>query len=239
MQSVRSVSVRPDRRQFAAYAAVAFVGIMIAAAGIVFHQSLLNVLPLFVSLFISYLQSKVSRYAPLLGSFNSLLYALVYFHYGLYASAAYAVLFSFPVQLITFIRWQKNRWRGTTVFRRLSAKQRIGVAALFVLAWGAVYAVLRILGSDFAFLDNTVSLLGILTTFLMMFACIEYTVLMIPSSFVSIVLYSLMIAENPEQVTYLIYAVYCFICQCIAFRSARLVYREQTAGAGDFPGKSV
>ena len=64
----------------------------ITVTGIVFHQAFLRILPLYISLVISLLQSRVNRYASLLGGFNSLLYALVYVYYELYGSAVYAVL---------------------------------------------------------------------------------------------------------------------------------------------------
>ena len=66
-----------------------------------------------------------------------------------------------------------------------------------------------------------------------MFAYIEYTTLMIPSSLINILLYISMLRENPEQITYLIYSVYCFICQCIAYKNARKAYRQQKTSAGD------
>jgi hypothetical protein len=40
------------RIPYAAYGIIALVGILIAAAGITFHQSFFNILPLFISLFI-------------------------------------------------------------------------------------------------------------------------------------------------------------------------------------------
>ena len=226
------------RIPYAAYGIIALVGILIAAAGIVFHQSFFHILPLFVSLFISYLQSRVSRYAPLLGSFNSLLYAAVYGHYHLYASMMYAILVSFPLQLITFLRWQKNRWRGTTVFRCMTVRQRGLTVFLFIAAWAGLLILLRLIGSSFAILDNTISLLGILISFLTMFAYIEYTTLMIPSSLINLLLYISMLREHPEQSTYLIFSVYCFICQCIAYKNAREAYRQQNAVSGD-PGKNL
>ena len=36
-----------------------------------------------------------------------------------------AILFSCPIQLITFVRWSKNSYRQSTKFRRLTVKQRI------------------------------------------------------------------------------------------------------------------
>ena len=48
---------------------------LITATGVVFRQSLVNILPLYVSLCVGLLQSRVSRTAYLIGACNSLLYA--------------------------------------------------------------------------------------------------------------------------------------------------------------------
>lgn len=211
------------------YAGMLVTAILITIAGILYHQAFLRILPLYISLVISYLQSKVSRTASLLGGLNSLLYAAVYAYYHLYASMAYAILISCPIQLLTFIRWKKNAYKGTTLFREMSWRSRGLVAGGFIAAWGILYAVLAAIGSSYAIWDNTLTLLGILISFLTMFAYIEYTTLMIPSALVNFILYALMIKENPEQTTYLFYSIYCFICQCIAHKNIRKVYKEQKA----------
>ena len=85
---------------------MACTGVLITVTGVYFNQSFLRILPLYNSLVIASLQSRVNRYSNLLGSINSLLYTVVYFHYNLYASALSALLFSFPMQMITFIRFK-------------------------------------------------------------------------------------------------------------------------------------
>jgi hypothetical protein len=61
--------------------AVTAAGITIA--GFLFHQSFFRILPLYISLIIALLQSRMIRYASLIGGINSILYALVYAHYPL------------------------------------------------------------------------------------------------------------------------------------------------------------
>ena len=78
-------------------------GVLITIAGVYYKQDFLRILPLYISLIIASLQSRVNRYASLLGSINSLLYGAVYIFYGIYASAISAFLFSFPIQMLTFI----------------------------------------------------------------------------------------------------------------------------------------
>ena len=200
----------------------------ITATAIIFKQSPLRVLPLYISLFISLLQSKINRYAPLIGGVNSILYAMTYFHYGLYANAFYALLFSFPLQIITFILWTRRRYGSSTVLKKMSLKQRVFTLVGFLAVWGGVLIVLKLIGSNYAILDTTTSLLGILNTFLTMFAFIEYTVLQLIGGMTSICLYISMIANGTtEQATFLIYSVYSLMCISLAIVRARKLYAEQ------------
>lgn len=206
---------------------MAVTAVLITVTGIVFKQSFFRILPLYVSLVIGYLQTRMSRYAPLMGGINSILYTIVYFSYGLYASAAYALFASCPLQLITFFRWSKRPYGDSTVFRTLSWKQRGWVAAAFAAAWCVLFVVLRMLGSSYQLLDNTVTLFGVLISILTIYACIEYTWLMIPSGLFNIVLYITMIPANPEQVTYLVFSIYSMICVTMALVYARKLYKKQ------------
>ncbi len=203
----------------------------ITVTGILYRQSVLRILPLYISLIIGALQSRANRYAPLLGGFNSILYMIVYLYLGLYASAGYALLFSCPIQLITFVRWSRRKYGTSTQFRRLTAKQRILVSAAFLLSFTALFLVLRAAGSSHQLLDNLSTLLGILISFLTMFACIEYAYLMLPSGIVSIVLNLATMQEHPEQITYLIFSFYSMICVTQGFFRVCKLYKEQQAEA--------
>lgn len=208
---------------------MACTAIMITVAGIRFHQSFLRILPLYISLVVGLLQSRVNRYASLVGSLNSLLYGAVYFYYGLYGSLFSAVLFSFPIQLVTFIRWNKNKWEHSTVLRKLSFKQRIVLTVCFAASLIAMWIILPLLGSQYVFLDALTNILGIVIYFLTMFAFIEYTFLMIVNGVIGTSLYISMLGDSPEMTTYLIYSVYSFICIFIAFFQAKKLYFNQHA----------
>lgn len=201
--------------------------VLITAAGIFYQQSFLRIMPLYISLIIAMLQSRVNRYASLLGSMNSLLYGAVYVYYKLYASAFSAFLFSFPIQLLTFIRWNKNKHGQSTVLRKLSRKHRVIIAVGSVAALAVMWIVLPLIGSEYVFLDSVTNLLGILIYFLTMFAYVEYTFLMIINGIIGTVLYVTMLNETPETATYLIFSVYSFICIVFAFFEARKLYKIQ------------
>lgn len=207
-------------------------GMWITAAGITiagfwFHQSFFRILPLYVSLVIALLQTRMIRYASLLGAFNSVLYAMVYMHYHLYASAIYALLVSCPIQIATFIRWSRKPWGQSTVFRKLTAKQRIVTATFFAGLLAGLGLLLPLLGGEHSFLDSAVTLLGILTSILTMLAFMEYASLMVVGNLVSAALYISMFGEHPEQATYLIFTLYSLTCCVIAFFRIRKLYAEQ------------
>ncbi len=201
--------------------------VLITIAGVYFKQSFLRILPLYISLIVGMLQSRVNRYASLIGSMNSLLYGAVYFYYSLYGSVFSAVLFSFPIQLLTFIRWNKNKWEHSTVLCKLSMKQRTLISAGFAVALAAMWIILPLIGSQYVFLDSFTNLLGILIYFLTMFAFVEYTFLMIINGVIGIALYVTMLRDTPEITTYLIYSVYSLICIIFAFFEAKKLYGSQ------------
>lgn len=206
-----------------------FTGVGITIAGIKFDPTFVQSIPLYVSLIIAFLQSRVNRYSSLLGCINSIFYAIVYFKFGIYGSAASALLFSCPIQLITFIRWNKHKRGESTKLKKLTGKQRLLTFAIFTVLVVAMWIILPLLGSDYVFLDSLSTLLGILIYFLTMFAYIEYTVCMMANGMLTIALYLTMIKDSPAISTHLIFAVYSFICITFAFFEARKLYKKQTS----------
>ena len=206
---------------------LAVTAILITVMGILFRQSFIRILPLYVSLFVAVLQSRANRYACLLGGLNSILYTIVYVYLGLYASAGYAILFSFPLQIITFILWSRRKEGESTRFRRMSPLCRLLVLLGFAVSSVALGFVLKAAGSSHQLLDNLSSLMGILITLLTMFAFVEYTWLMLPSGLLNIALNIATMQTNPEQITYVVFSVYSMICVTIQFFCVRRLYAEQ------------
>ncbi len=188
----------------------------------------LMVLPLYVSLFISLLQTRLIRYAYLIGGINSILYFVVYMYSGIPATAFYALLFSFPLQIITFIRWTKNKHGISTLLRRMTRRQQLWITLSFVAAWMSVFAASKLMNSHFAILDTTSSMLGILTTLLTIFAFVEYTVLQLISGVANLSLYiNIVSSGRGEQVPFLVYSVYSLICIFMAAVHAKRLYKKQ------------
>ena len=146
---------------------------------------------------------------------------------GVYASAASAILFSFPIQLMTFFRWKKNAYKKTAIFRKMTTKMRIVWSALFLVAWGVIAAIFMHLDYEYAILDSCTLLFGFVIPVLTMLAYIEYTYLWIVQCVLGVFLNIQMVVNDPKETTYLIYGVYALYCVIGAFISVQKFYKEQ------------
>ncbi len=208
---------------------LAVMAVLITAAGIIFHQSFFRILPLYISLMVMILQSKVSRYAYLVGGLNSILYSIVYLYYGLYGIAAQAFLFSFPMQIITFFNWKKHTEKETVKFKRMKKSQYALCVSLFAAIWIALYYILKYFGSDYAVLDNTVTLFGAFTSVMTALTFIEYAYMTLFGAILNVVLYIQVIPAHHEQVTYLIYSIYSLICVSIHVAKVIKMWKKQNS----------
>lgn len=204
-------------------------GIAILVAGILCKQEFFLMIPLFVSLFVMSFQSEANRLGPLIGGINSLIYTAAYIYMGVYASDASAILFSFPIQLMTFFRWKKNAYKKTktVVFRKMTTKTRIVWSVAFLIAWGIIALIFKHLDYEYAILDSCTFLFGFITPVLTMLAYIEYTYLWIIQSVVGVFLNIQMVINDPKETTYLIYGVYALYCVIGAFINVHKFYKEQ------------
>lgn len=205
----------------------AVCAVAISVTGVLFRQSIFRMLPLFVSLGIGVLQSRASRYAPLIGSFNSLFYGVIYIGFGLYANAVSAFFVSFPVQLITFLRWKKYAYKHTTRFQTLAKWQWCVLVASLAVSFVVVNFVLTAADSSYRLLDNSSTLLGFAVSVLTVFAFREYTWLMLGNGLLTIGLYIFMTIDALAQSTYLVYAIHSFICIVMQTFCVEKLYREQ------------
>ena len=207
---------------------VTFIAILIS--GILSKQSFFRMLPLFISLFVVFFQADANRYAYLVGACNATLYGIVYFSLGLYASAASAILFSTPMQILIFLRWQKRAYGQSTVMKKMSLKLRLACIAVFAVAWAAVFVALTMAGSQYEILDNTSSLLSALVLLLTMLAYVEYSFVWVVHIVVTIILNIQVTLNEPGHITYLVYSIYNLYCAASAFINVRRLYKKQQEG---------
>ena len=201
--------------------------LLITVTAVIFGQRWYRVLPLYISLFVMIMQTHANRYNFLLGGANSLLYAIVYYALGLYGMAIYAVTVSFPLQILTFIRWNKHAYGNSTVLKRLSNKTRVICLVGFITVWVICYIILSQFGSGYVLLDNTLTILGIAGTICSLCSLIEFPFIQIVSNVLSIVLYITMMRDDPAQITFLIYSVYSLVCCTIALMYMSKLYKKQ------------
>lgn len=201
--------------------------IIIIGTAIAVKQPPYMTLPLTISIFIMLLQTGINRYAFLMGGINSIIYALVDFEMGVYASAWYALLFSFPLQIISFINWNRRKYKNSTILKSLSTVARTVIAIAFAICWTAIFIILYKKGNPYAILDSTSSLLGILVTFLSMLAYKEYPYINIFSGIITIFLNTQVCMNDINRLPYLIFSIYSLICIIITSININKLYKEQ------------
>lgn len=214
-------------------AAAAFV--LILTFAIIYREHPINVLPLFISLAVMFLQACVSRYTFLVGAINSLIYAIPYIGMGLYVSAAASVLMSAPFQLLAFLRWGKNTKGGETEIRSLSWRGRGVVVGVFVAVWLLIYLIFGAIGAGYLVLDNTTNVISIVQSVLSVLRYFEYTVLQVFYCIFQFATFVAVVGDDPAKMTYLVYSVYSAFCVglslCRMSRRARLAKISQEAAA--------
>ena len=203
---------------------IVLTGIAILVAGILCKQQFFLMIPLFISLFV---MADANRFGSLIGAINSVIYTGAYVYMGIYASAASAILFSFPIQLMTFFRWKKNAYKKTVVFKKMSTKQRVIFALGVILLWALLATVFGYLNYEYSVLDSITFLLGFILPILTMLGLVEYTYLWIVQGAIGILLNIQMVVNDYRQLTYLIYGVYSFYCIICAFLTVHKYYKEQ------------
>jgi len=215
-------------------ALVCTTAVLITICSFIFRENAFVVIPLYVSLFVWFLQSKANKFAFLLGGLNSILYAAVDFFNGLYALAVYDVLVSCTLQVVTFINWNRHSYgKNSTVFKRLSIKQIIFIALIGAVVWCSLYLILSFFKSGYMLFDNTLTLLGITATILCALSYIEYTYLQRLTLVIHLVMYAMMFAEKPIMITHFIFNIYAFICSTRGFIKMKKLYLEQQSTKGE------
>ena len=204
-----------------------FMLILIVSVSIAVKQPPFMTLPLTVSIFIMLLQTSVNRYAFLIGGLNSIIYAIVYMCMGVYASAWFALLFSCPLQIMTFLNWKKNAYKNSTVLKSLSTKARIILSIATAICLVVVFLILYKNGNTYAILDSMSSVLGVLVTFLSLLAYKEYPFVNLISGIIAIFLNTQICINDFSYLPYLIYSIYSFICIAITALSTHKLYKVQ------------
>ena len=208
---------------------VTVTAILVVITAVVTHQSPLRIIPLFISLVINILQTKVNRYAHLIGSLNSIQYGLIDWHYGLYGTAMTDFLVYFPFQLFTFILWSRRSYKQTTLLRSMTWKQRIWASVSCAVTWFGTFIALRLANSNYQIIDSTMTIASLLISILILFAFVEYTWLMIPLGMLGVYTNTVVMMDSLDRMPFLVFSIFSLYCQVLAFFQARRLYAEQQA----------
>lgn len=211
-----------------------FYGVLIAVTfllvtyfAIRYNENFVMVVPLYISMSVMFLQSQVNRYTFLVGGINSVFYALVLFYTTLYSSAAFALFFSAPMQIWTFINWNKNSYGKATVFRRLNVKDALFAILSFIVIWIVAYLITAKGKSDYLLLDSLAFSIGVVNTVLTSLCFVEYAYFTPVGNMINIIIYSQMINERPVMMAYLVYSCYAVLCQLFGIYKTRKIYHKQ------------
>lgn len=176
------------------------IAILLVLGSIVYkHIAVLNTVTPFViasdiaALFgVTYviLVAKQDRRAYLFGIVNVILYALAVYGNGLYISAAYNILYSFPVLIYGYIHWGKMENSGDNGVKEFGVVGKIvGVLLMAIAVIGLALFSEKVLGGTNVWMDSIVSVCVCVATFLLTQKYIEQWLLFVISNFLGIVLF--------------------------------------------------
>lgn len=208
------------RRTFLIYEII-ILSLMIAGI-ICYRPPVLTYISLLISMAVMFLQSKVNRYAFLVGALNSILYAVAYVKMQLYATALYALAFSCPLQLITFFNWNRYTNENRTRLREMPLKIRLKTLVCIVGGFVLFYVIFRKMNSQYLFWDNCISVLGIITSIICMLRFKEYIFLQILCSMVSLLTFMTMLESDPSRIIWVVNYINAIISSCTAFKNMKL-----------------
>lgn len=193
--------------------------LLMLTAIICYKPSPLFFIPLLVSVIIMFLQSKVNRYAFLLGAINSLIYAVAYVKMSLYSTALYAFIVSCPLQLMTFVNWSRHTERQKTELRQMSVFTRLKTAGLMAGGFVLLYVIFYELNSKYLLLDNCISIIGTVASILCLMRFKEYVFLQIVSSCISLMTFIIMLKTEPSRIIWVINAANSVISSYLALKN--------------------
>ena len=206
---------------------IPIVVVAITVSVLIYPEHGLKALPLYFSIGIMALNANANRLGFLFGGLNSVLYGLVYLNLRLYSSAINAFLVSAPIQLITFALWSRNKYKHTTVFKKLSKMKMLIVAVFTVVAWVAQYFLLKNSNAQFLLLDNTAMVLSTICSILSLLSYKEYAYFNLLGLTCTLTMYFLMLPATPSIITYIIFQLYAFFCVCKMTAAVEKAYKEQ------------
>jgi nicotinamide mononucleotide transporter PnuC len=190
------------------YALIAICSVCIIVSGIITRQMVIKMLPALISLVVTAFIAKANRLGFLLGSLNSVLYAIGFTIERLYASVFQVIVFGGILQFIAFINWGKNTNKKSVNLRKMKFLHWV-VSCLIV---GAIYTIAHIynvlLGGSNIFFDSFIVATGIMVTLLSMLRFVESQIFSCINNFVNLIMWIVISISNISNITYVIIGLY-------------------------------
>lgn len=209
------------------YTMIVLTAVTILTTAIIFKQSVLNIAPLMISLIVGYLSSKASKYSLLIGSFNCIIYCIVYFILGVYSAALSALLVDGPFQFFSFIKWNKRGYKNTTTFRKTKLKFWLVLLPIALALYFTLVYFLKTQNSKFVYVDVLLTVSSLITYVLMFLSYKEYSLISLITAPISLIHSILILTLDRAHITFVVYSIYSLICGIKRFISVQKFYKEQ------------
>ena len=176
-------------------------GILAIIVGIVSKDNWLSIITAVVSAAYTIQLAAGERYALLAGTLFSILYAIVSFLNGLYATALFFILYLMPVTIISFVRWGK----AETIYKEpMGWKSWIGSLLLAAVVLLVLYWILKQTNDAQPLLDSCVFTISVLTGIWMMLNHNEFWILNTASCLIQLVMWSIQLVRTGEGISVIV-----------------------------------
>ncbi len=201
-------------------------GVGAFTTAIIFKQPAIQVLPIFVTLFVMLFNSRANRIGFIIGGCNCFFYFISFMMQHLYMTA-FSSAFNGVISIISFFMWKRKSYGSATIFRRLKTSMRILFIVIFMIVWSITSYVINLNGGNQAILDSFSGILGFVIPILTMFAFVEDLPLNLISNFISLVMFTILMFEDLGNFPFLFVNMYnMYMCTKRAITWIKL-YKEQ------------
>ena len=217
------------KADFQYYIPMAAAFILILTLGIKNGQSFIKMLPAFVSLGVNLLNARVNRIAFLVGAANCFIYSIGYFQEGLYGSVGSALLYSMPLQILSYFNWKKNKRGSARDIKTLRIFGKTAIVLSILACSGlAAFILSKMKGSSNYILDGILFVFGLFATVYIMFGYIEGVIVNVLSTFLGVVMWVGIVASGrTENITYVVLNAYNFYMVILTLINWVKLYKKQ------------
>ena len=184
------------------YLPMVITGLGAFISGVIFKSPIMEILPIFITLFVMLFNSRANRIGFIIGGCNCFLYFISFMMQQLYTTA-FSSAFNGVISIISFFLWKKNAYGKATIFKKMKISWRIVFIVLFMIAWAITTYVTKINNGEQPLLDSFSGLIGFIVPVLTMLAFIEALPLDLTGNFISLVMFVILTINDPSHLPFL------------------------------------